>query len=65
VVPDAIQVPIVAVIEDSGRYYCNVKKGSTHEKREVKIGLSNDEHVQITEGLRTGEVVYLNDPTTN
>ncbi len=65
VVPDAIQVPIVAVIEESGRYYCNVKKGSTHEKREVKIGLSNEEHVQITEGLRTGEVVYLNDPSTN
>lgn len=62
VVPDAIQVPIVAVIEDGGKYYCNVKNGSGHEKREVKIGLSNTENVQITEGLRTGEVVFLNDP---
>ncbi len=61
-IPDAIQVPIVAVAEEGGKYYCNVKTGTGHEKREVKIGLSNAENVQITEGLRTGEVVYLSDP---
>ena len=61
-VPDALQIPIVAVIEESGKYYCNVKTSGGFEKREVKIGLSNNENVQITEGLRTGEVVYLNDP---
>ena len=64
-VPDAIQVPIVAVLEEGGKYFCNVKNGSGHERREVKIGLSNAEHVQIVEGLRTGEVVYLNDPGDN
>ncbi len=61
-IPDAIQVPIVAVIEVSGKYYCNVKTATGHEKREIKIGLSNAEHVEIKEGLRTGEVVYLSDP---
>ena len=62
VVPDAIQVPIVAVIEQGGEYYCNVKNRSGYEKRQVQIGLSNDQNVQITEGLRTGEIVFLNDP---
>ncbi|MFK7767384.1 MAG: efflux RND transporter periplasmic adaptor subunit [Mariniblastus sp.] len=61
-IPDAIQVPIVAVAEEGGKYYCNVKTTTGFEKREVKIGLSNAENVQIKEGLRTGEVVYLNDP---
>ncbi len=62
-IPDAIQVPIVAVMEESGKYFCNVKTATGHEKREVQIGLSNAENVEIKEGLRTGEVVYLNDPT--
>lgn len=62
-VPDAIQVPIVAVIEEGGKYFCNVKNGTGYEKREIKIGLSNSENVQVAEGLRTGEVVFLNDPT--
>lgn len=65
VVPDAIQVPIVAVIEDGGEYFCNVKNGSRYERRKVEIGLSNNENVQITQGLRTGEVVYLTDPADN
>lgn len=62
-VPDAVQVPIVAVSEEKGKYYCFVKNGRSSEKREVKIGMSNDDAVQITEGLRPGEVVYLYDPT--
>lgn len=61
-IPDAIQVPIVAVIEESGKYYCNVKTASGHEKQEVKIGLSNDQNVEIKEGLNSGDVVFLNDP---
>ncbi len=64
-IPDAIQVPIVAVMEESGKYFCNIKTATGHEKREVQIGLSNAENVEIKEGLRTGEVVYLNDPSDN
>lgn len=62
-IPDAIQAPIVAVMEESGKFYCNVKQGSSFEKREIKIGMSNQENVQVTEGLKVGEVVYLNDPS--
>ena len=62
-VPDAVQVPIVAVSEEKGKFYCFVKDGSSSNRREVKIGMSNDDAVEITEGLRPGEVVYLYDPT--
>ena len=61
-VPDAVQIPVVAVSEEKGKYYCFVKNGGSADRREVKIGMSNDESVQITEGLRPGEVVYLYDP---
>ncbi len=46
-IPNAIQVPIVAVIEDGGKYFCNVKNGRKVEKREIQIGLSNNEVVEI------------------
>jgi multidrug resistance efflux pump len=65
VIPDAVQVPVVAVSEEKGRYYCYVKIGSRSEKREVRIGVSNDDFVEISEGLRPGEVVYLYDPNRN
>lgn len=64
-ISNAIQVPIVAVIEEGGKYFCNVKKGGKVEKREIQIGLSNSESVEIKEGLEAGEIVYLNDPDQN
>ncbi len=65
VVPEAVQVPVVAVSEEAGKFFCFVKNGKSAEKREVKIGMSNDDAVQITEGLRPGETVYLYDPNRN
>ena len=62
-IADAIQIPVVAVIEEGGKYFCYVKDGNQKSKREIKIGASNDNAVQITEGLRPGEIVYLSDPT--
>lgn len=66
-VPDAVQVPVVAVSEDQGQFYCYVKpdSGGKAKKREVKIGMSNDQAVEITEGLLPGETVYLYDPNRN
>ena len=60
--PDAVQVPVVAVSGEKGKFFCFVKSGNASEKREVKIGMSNDDFVQITEGLLPGEVVFLYDP---
>ena len=61
-VPDAIQVPVLAVFAEEGEHYCLVREGNTEEQRPVKVGASNGKHVQITEGLRSGEVVTLYDP---
>ena len=62
-VPDAVQVPVVAVFQEGGEHYCLVRDGSRDVRRVVKLGASNGNVVQVTEGLREGEVVTLHDPT--
>lgn len=61
-VPDAVQVPVVAVFEDAGDHYCFVKDGQSARKQKVELGATNGTRVQITSGLRPDEVVYLYDP---
>ena len=61
-VPDAIQVPVVAVFQDDGEHCCYVATGGKHTKRKVKIGVTNGSFVQITEGLKPDESVLLYDP---
>jgi multidrug efflux pump subunit AcrA (membrane-fusion protein) len=62
-VPDAIQVPVVAVFQDKGEHCCYVEAADgTARQRKVKIGVTNGSHVQITEGLKPQEKVLLYDP---
>ena len=61
-VPDAVQVPVVAVTEEGGEHFCYVKNGGKARKQKVKIGMANEDSVQILEGLKPNEVVYLYDP---
>ena len=62
-VPDAVQVPVVAIFEEGGEHFCYVREaGSRSAKRPVKIGATNGKVVEITEGLQPDEVVYLYDP---
>lgn len=61
-VPDAIQVPVVAVFQDKGEHCCYVEGASGASKRTVKIGATNGTRVQIVEGLKPDEKVLLYDP---
>lgn len=61
-VPDAVQVPVVSVFEDEGEHYCFVKDGPSARKQKVELGATNGKMVQIVQGLKPDEVVYLYDP---
>ncbi len=61
-VPDAVQVPVLAVFSQEGEHYCLVKDGDRADRRQVKVGATNGKYVEITEGLRPGERVTLYDP---
>ncbi|MGL4419288.1 MAG: efflux RND transporter periplasmic adaptor subunit, partial [Gemmataceae bacterium] len=58
-VANALLVPVQGVTEKSGIHTVYVKKGSQFERREVKVGDSNEQYVQILEGLEEGEEVAM------
>ncbi|HPN84926.1 MAG TPA: efflux RND transporter periplasmic adaptor subunit [Victivallales bacterium] len=59
---NVIYVPLEAVFDESGKYFVYLKMNGTPEIREVKIGESNDYYVEILEGLKESDTVYLYRP---
>ncbi len=58
--PDALQVPVQAVIEQDGRHYCLMKGANRLEAREVLLGSTNDKFLVVQDGLTEGDSVLLN-----
>ncbi len=58
-----LQIPIQAVIATSGHYFSYVAVGSKAERRELKIGDTNDEYMEILDGIAEGESVIMNPRT--
>ncbi len=58
--PEALQVPVQALCESKGRYFCLLKTGDEFETREVQVGSSNDSFMTVKSGLQEGEVVIMN-----
>ena len=56
---DVMALPVAAVIEQAGGYYCAVRTPEGFERRSVTVGQGNDKLVQITSGLEPGETVFL------
>jgi HlyD family secretion protein len=56
---DVITLPVAAVIEQAGGYYCAVRTAAGFDRRRVTVGLGNDKLVEITTGLEPGEEVFL------
>ena len=59
---NVISVPIEAVFEEGGQLLVYRKSLSGPEKVSVKIGASSDSAVEILEGLKEGEEVFLYRP---
>ena len=61
-VPDTVHVPVQCVFRDRQGPVCFVIRDGEVERREVKVGRSNDLWVQILSGLEPGEIVQLAPP---
>ena len=59
---DVISVPIEAVFEEGGQLLVYRKAAAGPEKVNVKIGASSDSAVEIREGLKEGDEVFLYRP---
>ncbi|MFL1013520.1 efflux RND transporter periplasmic adaptor subunit [Flavisericum labens] len=59
---DVLMIPLEAVFSKDSISYSYVKSGLSIEKKQVELGLANNEVVIINKGLNEGEIVYLNKP---
>jgi len=58
--PSVLQVPVQAVFEYGGKFYCVVRGEGEWKAQEVQIGSTNDKFVVIRDGLQEGQQVVLN-----
>ncbi|MDR3636216.1 MAG: HlyD family efflux transporter periplasmic adaptor subunit [Isosphaeraceae bacterium] len=57
---DVLSVPVQCILQYSGKDHLAVRTENGFTWRDVKLGISNDKHVEVKEGLKSGEVVALN-----
>lgn len=53
--PDAIAIPLFAVLKEGGRHHVFVERNGVAERREVQVGFFEGEHILIAEGLMSGD----------
>lgn len=58
-IPNVLFVPVQAVSQHKDKHFAYVQKGTGLEKREVKVGETNDKYVVIESGLDEGDQVVL------
>jgi membrane fusion protein (multidrug efflux system) len=63
IVPDALVVPLFALVDKGGERIIFVEKDGIAYARTVSIGLIEGDRVQITEGLDAGDHVIVNGQT--
>ena len=59
---NALMIPLEAVFSKDSISYTYVKSGLSIDKKQIELGLSNNEVVIINKGLKENDVVYLNKP---
>jgi len=57
---DVLSVPVQAILEYQGKAHVAYRAADGYERKEVKLGATNDKFVEITEGVTEGMVVALN-----
>lgn len=61
-IPDKMIIPLECVFSEKTHSYVYLSKGNAIEKREVKLGKSNDEEVVVEKGLEKGDRLYMAEP---
>jgi len=56
---DVLWLPLSAVREFEGRYFAIVRDGNVERRVDVKVGIVDDDRIEIAEGLTEGQVVVV------
>lgn len=59
VLKDVLVIPLVAVNFKEGQAYVNVLNGRNIEPRQIEIGESNENEVEVKKGLKEGETIVV------
>ncbi len=59
---DVLIAPLEAIFSQDSISYAYVKTGYSIEKKQVELGLTNNDQVVIKNGLEENDIVYLNKP---
>jgi len=59
---DVLIAPLEAIFSQDSISYAYVKSGYSIEKKQVELGLTNNDQVVINKGLEENDIVYLNKP---
>ena len=62
-IQDGLCVPVSAILPIKDKEFVTVKVNDTFPRREITVGKSDDKFVEITKGLKAGDLVVLN-PTS-
>lgn len=57
---DVLSVPIQAIVQRGRMNWCYVKVDGKIQRRDVKLGETNDKFVEVKDGLQEGDIVVLN-----
>lgn len=57
---EALTIPVQAVVQEEDQTWCYVGGSTGLERRPLKLGLSNESHVQVLEGVNENDRVVLN-----
>lgn len=60
---DVLQIPVQTVVSFSGYYFAYVATEDGAERRELTPGDSNDEYMEIKDGIKEGEMVIMSPRT--
>jgi multidrug efflux pump subunit AcrA (membrane-fusion protein) len=61
-IDNVLSIPLEAIINEENKDFVYQKSGATFKKREVKVGLANNDYIIIEEGLEEGDLIALSDP---
>ncbi|UUO07102.1 HlyD family efflux transporter periplasmic adaptor subunit [Blastopirellula sp. J2-11] len=57
---DALTVPVSAVVEQRGNYFCWVQTLTGAERRPLTLGQTNDKLIEVLDGVKIGDLVLRN-----
>ncbi|MHC4404468.1 MAG: efflux RND transporter periplasmic adaptor subunit [Planctomycetota bacterium] len=57
---DVLMLPVATVVENRGKFFCWVNTPNGPERRPLVLGMSNDEYVEVKDGVKARDEVILN-----